>query len=225
MADTEPRLCSFCDQDAKHTCGRCGRAYCDAHGRDLCRDCRAPDSALPTTAAFRGSLIALGVAAAIGLWALIAPPTLPGEHRLAKSGAQNPAAVQPVKGTGSGRSAVPTPNSAAAASPTPPPVRSYTVQLNDTLSGIADSFGTTVAAIQAANPGVAQVNLKAGQELLIPSSGTPQPSATPTAAPSATAGPTASPTATAGASPAPSATAGPSPTPAASPVPSATPGP
>jgi len=188
MADEETLHCRFCERDAAHECRRCGRPYCDEHGRDFCRDCLSPASALPSATLFRGSLVALAVAAVAGIWLLVAPPTLPGERRLARSAAQNPAAVQPIpaKATRSGREVLPTPNSLPSTSPTATTARSYTVVLNDTLSGIADSFGITVAQIQAANPGVNQTNLKAGQVLLIPPPGaTPQSGGPPTTATSA----------------------------------------
>jgi LysM repeat protein len=206
MPDIETPKCNFCDNDATHTCGRCGKPYCDADGRDLCRSCLAPDSALPSEKLFKGSLVALVIAGIVGLWLLVAPPTLPGEHRLAHSSAQNPNLLQPANGNRAGRSGVvPTPKPSDVSSTES---RSYTVQLNDTLSGIADSFGSSVAAIQAANPGVTPSTLKAGQQLVIP-----PPGATPSPTPSPTPAPTPSLTAT------PELT--PSPTPAASPTPGA----
>lgn len=60
----------------------------------------------------------------------------------------------------------PTPLPTGAASP--PPRQSYTVQQGDTLSLIAQRFGTTVQAIQAAN-GIADPNeIFVGQVLVIP---------------------------------------------------------
>ncbi|MHB8574186.1 MAG: LysM peptidoglycan-binding domain-containing protein [Dehalococcoidia bacterium] len=210
MADDEPRSCSFCDQYATHVCARCGKAYCDAHGGDLCQSCRAPASALPSERAFRGSIAVLAIGGVVGLLLLFWTPTLPGEHRLATTSAQNPGAVKPgSRQTGSGRSAVPTPLPTAFVSPTPATARSYTVVGGDTLIGIANSFDTTVPAIQAANPGVTALNLKAGQELLIPPPGaTPgppsrtTPSATPSPTPTTTPGPSPTATATAAATPA-----------------------
>lgn len=195
MPDEEPRSCSFCTRYAEHDCRRCGRAYCDSHGRELCDACLVPMGALPSPSIYRGSLIALAIAAVAGLVVLIHPLSLPGEHRLAKAVAQNPAALQPGPGQNgrTGASSVPTPLPASAVSPTPPALRSYTVVLNDTLGAIAQSFGTTVPAIQAANPGVNPSNLKAGQELLIPP---PEATPSPTASPSQTPAPSPSPTPT-----------------------------
>lgn len=52
---------------------------------------------------------------------------------------------------------------------------SYTVKAGDTLFSIAQSHGTTLDKLQAANPGVVAKNLQVGQVLHLPSSGT-QPS-------------------------------------------------
>jgi lysozyme len=53
--------------------------------------------------------------------------------------------------------------------PTPPPVQTYTVQLGDTMSGIAKKFGVTLAALIRANPQVQNPNLiYKGQVLNIP---------------------------------------------------------
>lgn len=69
------------------------------------------------------------------------------------------------------------------APPAPPPTAgTYTVQLGDTLSGIAFQFNTTVAAIAQAN-GIANPNyIYAGQVLIIPggSGGSPPPAPPPT---------------------------------------------
>ena len=71
---------------------------------------------------------------------------------------------------------VPEPTAAPTAAPTPPPTvaappptqRTYTVQQGDTLSLIAQRFGTTVQAIQAAN-GITDPNqIIVGQVLVIP---------------------------------------------------------
>lgn len=229
MEDSEPRLCRYCERDATHTCPRCGSAYCDAHGGELCQACMAPESALPSGTVFRGSLVVLVVAALVAIWLLVKPPTLPGEHRLAQAQGQNPGSVQPARGgPGASSSAVPTPLPTATASPTPAVARSYTVQFGDTLNGIASSFDSTVAEIEAANPGVTPANLKAGQELIIPPPGgfptpSPTPSPTPTPSPSPTATATPAPTAT----PTPAETPTPSPTatPAATATPTATPKP
>ena len=53
----------------------------------------------------------------------------------------------------------------------PPPCPNgflYTIQPGDTYFLLAQRFGTTVAAIQAANPGVDPNNLQIGQVICIP---------------------------------------------------------
>ena len=63
---------------------------------------------------------------------------------------------------------VPTPSPVVTPAPTPPPQTTYTVVAGDTLALIADRFGTTVAALQAAN-GIGDPNtINVGQVLIIP---------------------------------------------------------
>lgn len=50
---------------------------------------------------------------------------------------------------------------------------SYTVKAGDTLFSIAQSHGTTLEKLQAANPGVDPKKLQVGQVLKLPSSGSP----------------------------------------------------
>ena len=72
--------------------------------------------------------------------------------------------------------------------PTPTPVGLYVVQPNDTLSGLAEDFGTTVEELMAANNLTDPNAIQAGQTLLIPALITNTLSlATASALPSATA--------------------------------------
>jgi LysM repeat protein len=65
--------------------------------------------------------------------------------------------------------------------PTPvltPPAGTYTIQAGDTLTSIATKLGTTVAALEAANPGINPNNLQIGTQISLPSTST-APSTTP----------------------------------------------
>lgn len=67
----------------------------------------------------------------------------------------------------------------AAANPPPPPAEigphyEYVVEKGQTLSLIAEGFGTTVSKILAANPGLKPNMLRAGQKLIIPAEDVPQ---------------------------------------------------
>ncbi|MCD8483952.1 MAG: LysM peptidoglycan-binding domain-containing protein [Verrucomicrobia bacterium] len=74
----------------------------------------------------------------------------------------------------------------AAATATATTTRSYTVRAGDTLSRIAQREGTTVAALRSANR-LTSDNIRVGQELVIPVTGAPAPTAAVTTTPSATA--------------------------------------
>jgi LysM repeat protein len=67
--------------------------------------------------------------------------------------------------------------------PTPvstPPTETYTIQAGDTLTSIATKLGTTVAALEAANPGINPNNLQIGTQISLPSTSTaPTPTLTP----------------------------------------------
>ena len=69
----------------------------------------------------------------------------------------------------------------AASTPPPPPVEigphyEYVVEKGQTLSLIAEGFGTTVPKILAANPGLKPNLLRVGQKLIIPAEDVPQQS-------------------------------------------------
>lgn len=73
-------VCAFCDQPGVALCRRCGRYYCPMHGAELCSVCLDPVSALPSERLYQAALLILLVAAALGLWFLLARPRLPGEY-------------------------------------------------------------------------------------------------------------------------------------------------
>jgi LysM repeat protein len=189
--------CYVCGKEATHRCPRCAKLYCDEHGDDLCAACQDPASAIPSGAVFRGSLLALLVASILALWLLIQPPGLPGgeagEEAVLPLPTITPAAASPTATPSATPTATPTPTVTpsptpeATASPTltatpeptptptptptpePPPFIEYEVQSGDTLSSIAQSFGTTIDELVRINGLASQdVIISVGQKLLVP---------------------------------------------------------
>ena len=184
--------CYACDKEASRRCPRCGKPYCDEHGDDLCAACQDPASAVPSSAVFRGSLLALLVAAILALWLLIQPPGLPGgepgEEAVlplptvtpaalattppSASPSVTPSATPTRTGTATpGASATPTvaPSPTPSPTPEPPPFTEYEVQAGDTLTAIAQSFGTTVEELVRINGLESEtVIISVGQKLLVP---------------------------------------------------------
>src|SRR5438045_2454997 len=65
--------CFLCDNQSVRECPRCGAPYCDDHGGELCARCMNPETAQPSYYVYRGSLVALGIAAVVLMWLLLAP--------------------------------------------------------------------------------------------------------------------------------------------------------
>ena len=192
--------CYACGRDAVHRCPRCGKPYCDEHGGELCAACQDPSSAVPSGALFRGSLLALLVGSVLALWLLIQPPGGSDEDAGAQAGQPSAtrtptvtSTVRPsVTPTGTPRATAtgtpggtpglsPTPGATATPAPTPTPEPSpfeeYTVQQGDSLSSIAQRFGTTADEVARIN-GITDPNtLDIGQKLQVPR--VPSPSPTP----------------------------------------------
>jgi LysM repeat protein len=83
--------------------------------------------------------------------------------------AATPSAIPTASPTGPPPTPAPTSQPTAAPTPTPAPTqRTYRVQKNDTLSTIAARFGTTAAAVAAANGITLSAVLNIGQVLIIP---------------------------------------------------------
>lgn len=177
MAD--PR-CHYCDRLAEEECPACGRLFCAEHGEDVCLRCLAPESATPSAAVYRGSLLALAVATLVTIFLIVRPPASKGSEGTVRTVATaTPAFAATATPTRAGQ-ATPRPSatasapatttraSATASATTPAGQRSYTVQAGDTLDAIARRFGTTVEAILALNPGVTAETLPIGAVLVIP---------------------------------------------------------
>jgi len=181
-------ICYVCGKEATHRCPRCAKPYCDEHGGELCAACQDPASAIPSGTVFRGSLLALLVASVLALWLLIEPPGLPGgeagEEAVLPLPTITPAALTSPTPTPSATptatptatpSPTPSPTPEATPSPTltptpePPPFIEYEVQSGDTLSSIAQAFGTTVDELVRINGLASQeVIISVGQKLLVP---------------------------------------------------------
>ena len=195
--------CYACGRDAIHRCPRCAKPYCDEHGGDLCAACQDPSSAIPSGAVFRGALLALLVASVLALWLLIRPPGASDNESGAQAG-QPSATRTPVAttvrpslsvsptgtpgGTPSGTPGIsPTPGGTPGATPTPAPsptpepspFEEYTVQQGDSLSSIAQQFGTTADEIARINGLTDPNTLNVGQKLQVPRPESPSPTPSP----------------------------------------------
>lgn len=171
--------CHYCERPAEAECPTCGRLYCDEHGDDVCLRCMQPETATPAPMVYRGSLLALVVASAVAIFLLISPPESESQIGLVRTLA-TPTPGQPTATPTPQMEPTPTPEGTPDPSPTPaetaeaPPTevsgeRSHTVVSGDTLSTIAEQYGTTVEAIAALNEGVDESTpLQIGQELRIP---------------------------------------------------------
>ena len=193
--------CYVCGKEATRRCPRCAKPYCEEHGGELCASCQDPASAIPSGTVFRGSLLALLVASILALWLLIQPPGLPGDESAGEAvlppptstpspSATTPARASPMATPSATATQTATATATAAASGTPPgtpspmptptpqpsPFSEYLVQAGDTLSSIAQRFGTTVDEIVRINGLASQeVIIDVGQKLLVPTTPAPTP--------------------------------------------------
>jgi LysM repeat protein len=195
--------CYACGREAIHRCPRCAKPYCDEHGGELCAACQDPSSAIPSGAVFRGTLLVLLVASVLALWLLIRPPGASDEESGAQAGqptvTRTPTAVATtvlpspsvpptgtpgVSPTPAGTPGIsPTPAGTPAATPTPTPSPTpepspfieYTVQQGDSLSSIAQQFGTTADELARINSITDPNTLNIGQILQVPRPTSPSP--------------------------------------------------
>ncbi|MCC6385914.1 MAG: LysM peptidoglycan-binding domain-containing protein [Dehalococcoidia bacterium] len=176
--------CHYCNRPAEEECSTCGRLYCLEHGEDVCLRCLAPEAATPSGNVYRGSLLALVAASLVALFLWFSPPASKTEQDTARSVATatpsflatatptrpgaTPSRTTVASSPTAAGSATAAPGGTAPASPTTAGAKTYTVQPGDTLSGIASANGITLAALQAANPGVTAATLQIGAVLTIP---------------------------------------------------------
>ncbi|MBI4497677.1 MAG: LysM peptidoglycan-binding domain-containing protein [Chloroflexi bacterium] len=184
-------VCYVCQQDAIGTCLRCGRRFCQAHGRDRCRDCASPLRGLPAHRTYRAVALASLALAGLAVVFLQVWPTSPAPQPRMMSAAQStrpggsPAAAPaldtvtaspPLQGTAT-PTASPTPVPTSSPSPTPaatptpspsPPAVQHTVAPGDTLLDLALRYDSSVEAIVRVNNLRDEHALQIGQVLTIP---------------------------------------------------------
>jgi len=171
--------CHYCERPAKAECPTCGRLYCEEHGDDVCLRCMQPETATPAPIMYKGSLLALVVASLVAIFLLVSPPE--SESRIGSvrtlatpTPGQPTATPTPQMEPTATAAGTPDPSPTGAATPAASPTlpggeRSHTVVSGDTLSTIAEEYGTTVEAIAALNEGVDESTaLQIGQVLRIP---------------------------------------------------------
>ena len=190
--------CYACGKESHQSCPRCSNYYCNDHGKETCARCSRLPSILPFVSAFRGTLLVLLVGGALAIWLIVRPPGLPsdtssvveplspqepelGSSTLTQVEAPTETIAFPLPSPTPTVVATSAPTLVSTPTPTPTPMpptitptpsptsTEYTVQADDTLGQIADSFGTTVSAIVAFNEFASgNVTLQIGQTILIP---------------------------------------------------------
>lgn len=148
------------------------------HGDDVCARCMAPESATPGSLMYRGSLVALVLVSLVAVFLFVRPPeskSVAGTVQVVSSAtvAQSPTATPTPKGRtptpgASAQSTASATASASSATTTAVAGKTYTVVSGDTLGGIAVGNGTTLEALEAANPGITPDNLPIGTVLKVP---------------------------------------------------------
>ncbi len=186
MAEEVELTCYYCDNAAEAECPTCGRLYCGEHGDDVCLRCMSPEAASPSAAVYRGSILALVVASLITLFLVVRPPETKSATNLASelptataaisttaTPTQRGGVVVPTPRPGTQVPSSVTPETPASGTPTagPSPTPSgkvYVMKAGDTLSAVAASYGVTIDALLAANPGLNPDAIAVGTEIKIP---------------------------------------------------------
>ncbi|MYA54236.1 MAG: LysM peptidoglycan-binding domain-containing protein [Dehalococcoidia bacterium] len=149
-----------------------------------------PERATPSAWAYRGSIAALVVGSFLALFLVLRPPESKSQAELVRPAAPTAEPTATPEPTATAQPSTPTPAppatpdptpTPAAATPTPPPTPAatptptpapaafdYEIVSGDTLSDIAESFGTSVDAILDLNPGLDPNTLQIGQIILVP---------------------------------------------------------
>lgn len=185
--------CHYCDKSAEGECPTCGRLYCSDHGGEVCLRCSAPASVAPTALAYRGSLVALGIASVVAIFLIISPPQDeaiiddPRPVSTSTPAVEATATATPNEGSEQRPTttiATPTPNTDTGTEPgdmntdadadtdDSPEGITYTVQPGDTLSTVAADHDVSVDDILAANDDIADAEsiIQPGQDIIIPAS-------------------------------------------------------
>ena len=175
MSEEQSRTCLACGTKVSaraRTCIICGAPLTEAPAEAETQPAVAParhSHWLFWLAAFAVAMLVLGTA----YW-LLGPLLLP---QMFPSPTPT---VAPTRTATPAATATPTATPTETPTPTPLPPRAHQVQPNDTLSGIAVRYDTTVEEIVALNPGINPDALQIGQVLLIPPARpTPTPSPLP----------------------------------------------
>jgi len=136
-----------------------------------------PESASPSVVAYRGSIAALILGSFVALFLVLRPPEDESRATPLRPEATNtPAVITTATATPEGAQPSPSPTrppvaedtpAAVPATPTPGAIE-YPIVAGDTLSAVAQSFGTTVDEILALNPALDPNQLSIGAIILVP---------------------------------------------------------
>ena len=184
--------CHYCEESAQAECATCGRLYCHEHGDDVCLRCMAPESAAPGAFAYRGSLVALGLASLVAVFLIANPPqdsATGDEPGPAVTDTPTPDTLATPTPADTGDEVRPTTTIVTPVPDEPTPAATpgngdddqagdentaasttYTVEEGDTLTSIADAYDVDVDEILAVNDDLGEDDaIVEGQDIIIPS--------------------------------------------------------